>query len=102
MLRTMQERVRLCVLNACVSMELAQQLVDGGAVDCAVGWRRDVSDSAAIAFSAALYGALGDGRNIRDAVAVARVACGTGDQPVLVAADQSDTEVLVVGEGDEP
>lgn len=102
MLRTMQERVRLCVLNACVSVEMAQRLVDAGAVDYAVGWPAEVSDSAAIALSRALYGALGDGRSIVDAVALARLAAGTGDQPVLVAAAQSDTDVLVVGEGDEP
>lgn len=101
MLRTMQERVRLCVLNACVSLDLAQRLVDEGAVDFAVGWPAKVSDSAAIAFSTALYAALGDGRSIGDAVTLARLACGSGDQPVLVAGDRSDTDVLVVGEGDE-
>ncbi len=99
MLQTMQERVRLCVLNACVSEELAQRLVDAGAVDYAIGWPVTVSDSAAIAFSRALYGALGDGRSIGDAVTLARLACGKEYQPVLVPADQSDTDVLVVGEG---
>src|SRR2546422_2341078 len=34
--------------------------------------------------SEALYGALGDGRSIVDALAVARVACGTTDEPILV------------------
>ena len=102
LLRTMQVRVRLCVLNSCVSVDLAQRLVDEGAVDCAVGWPADVSDSAAIAFSRALYAALGDGRCIRDAVSIGRIASGTGAQPVLKAADESDSDVLVVGEGDEP
>lgn len=102
LLRTMQERVRLCVLNACASVELAERLVDAGAVDCAIGWPAKVPDSAAIAFSRALYGALGDGYSICAAVTVARLASGTGDQPVLVAADRSDAEVLVVEEGDEP
>ncbi len=98
----MQERVRLFVLNACASLELARQLVDADVVDYAIGWSAKVSDSAAIAFSAALFGALGDGRSIGDAVTVARLASGTGDEPKLVPADQSDTDVLVVGEGDEP
>ncbi len=102
LLRTMQVRVRLCVLNACMSVDLAQRLVDEGAVDFAVGWPAEVSDSAAIAFSTGLYGALGDGRSIGDAVSIGRVACGIGNKPVLVAADHSDTDVLVVGEGDEP
>lgn len=102
MLRTMQQRVRLCVLNACVSAELAQRLVDAGVVDYAIGWPAKVSDSAAIAFSIALYGALGDGRRIGDAVTLATLACGPGDQPVLVLADQSESDVLVAGEGDEP
>jgi len=99
MLQTMQERVRLCVLNACVSVALAQRLVDANAADCAIGWPAKVSDSAAIAFSTALYGALGDGRSIGDAVTLARLACGTGDQPILVAADKMDTDVLVIGAG---
>ena len=74
--------------------------MDAGAVDFATGWTAEVWDSAAIAFSTALYGALGDGRSIRDAVTIARVASGAGDQAVLaVAADQSDTDVLVIGEG---
>lgn len=102
LLRTMQERVRLCVLNACASAALAQQLVDEDAVDFAVGWPSKVSDSAAIAFSTALYGALGDGRGISDAVSIARVACGTGSEPVLVAVGHSGSDVLIVVEkGDE-
>ena len=101
LLQTMQERVRLCVLNACESAELAQWLVDEGTVDFAIGWTESVSDSAAIAFSTALYGAIGDGRSMDDAITLARLACGTGDQPILVAADQPETYLLVVGEGQE-
>lgn len=94
-LRTMQERVRLCVLNVCTSANLAHQLVNTDAVDFAVGWSAKVSDSAAIAFSSALYAALGDGRGISDAVSVARVASGGGTEPVLVAAGHSSTDVLI-------
>lgn len=98
MLRTMQERVRLCVLNVCASATLAQQLVDRGAVDFAVGWPSKVSDSVAIAFSSALYAALGDGRRITDAVSIARVASGRGDEPLLITASHSDTDALIVEE----
>ena len=96
MLGTMQEHIRLFVLNACASLELANRLVGAGVVSCAIGWPAKVADSAAIAFSAALYGALGDGRSIGDAVAVAKVACGTADEPILVARDNTASDVLLV------
>jgi hypothetical protein len=99
-LGAIQERVMLCVLNACRSENLARQLVDACVVDCAIGWPARVSDSAAIAFSNALYGALGDGRTIADAVEVAKVACGSAD-PVLIAADGCHSNVLVAGEADD-
>jgi len=99
LLRTIRDHVRLCILNACGSAELAQQLVDEGVVNFAVGWSAKVSDSEAIAFSRALYGALGDGRSISDAVSVARVASGTGNEPLLVAAEDSGTDVPLVEEG---
>jgi hypothetical protein len=102
MLRTMTEPVRLFVLNACASLELAKQLVDTGVVGSAVGWHAKVSDSAAIAFSSAFYAALGDGRSLGESVNLGRLACGTMDEPVLVATDPSDTDVLVVRQGDEP
>ena len=96
-LRTMQERVRLFVLNACLSSDLAQQLVDADVVDYAIGWRAMVSDSVAIAFSRALYASLGDGRRIGDAVAIARNACGTPDEPILAVGEHSGSDVLLVG-----
>lgn len=100
MLRTMQNRVRLCVLNACASEGLARRVAEARVVDCAIGWPAKVSDSAAIAFSRALYAALGDGRTIADALDVAKVACGSAE-PVLVVAEGCHSDALVVGEGDE-
>ena len=97
MLKTMEKRVRLCVLNACESTKLAQRLVQVGAVDYAVGWPAQVPDSVAIAFSRTLYGALGDGRTVADAVNVGIVACGPDHRPVLAAVDSADS-TLVVGE----
>jgi CHAT domain len=98
-LGTMQDPVRLCVLNACDSAELAQQLVSEGVVKVAVGWSAKVSDSEAIAFSAALYGALGDGRTLSEAISVARVASGTGSERLLVAGADSDKEVSLIEAG---
>lgn len=98
-LRAMEERVRLCVLNACASGELAKRLVEARVADNAVGWPAKVSDSAAIAFSRALYGALGDARSITDAVGVAIVACGPESEAVFVAGEGSDSPVLVIDDG---
>jgi hypothetical protein len=100
LLQTMEPPVRLCVLNACGSKAVAEEIVQAGAVACAIGWSAKVTDSVAIAFSGALYGALGDGRSIADAVSVAKVASGTGDQPELVVGSGSENIVFVLGEGD--
>ena len=97
-LHAMEIRVRLCVLNACASAELAKRIVEARAADHAVGWPATISDSAAIAFSSALYGALGDGRSIADAVGVAIVACGPEYRPVFVAGEGADSPVVVGGE----
>ena len=96
--QTMKPGVRLCVLNTCGSKALAEELVQRGAVACAIGWPAKISDSVAIAFSGALYGALGDGRNIADAVSVAKVASGTGAEPELIAKNGSENIVFVEGE----
>jgi hypothetical protein len=98
MLRTMEKPVRLFVLNACASADMAQRLVQQSVVDYAVGWPETVSDSAAIAFSRALYGALGEGRSIADAVDVGMVACGPECNPVLAAVAGADTSVPFIGE----
>jgi hypothetical protein len=97
-LKAMEKRARLCVLNACMSAELAQRLVQAHAVDHAIGWPATVSDSAAIAFSRALYGALGDGRSIADAVDVGIVACGPDCKPVFVAGPGADSPLFTIGE----
>jgi hypothetical protein len=78
--------VRLVVLNACGSDQVARELVTMEAVEYAIGWKGKVSDSAAIAFSRALYGALGDGRTVSDAVELAAQACGPEFTPCLAVA----------------
>ena len=94
-LKTMQDPIVLCVLNACDSDELADELVKQGAVKAAVGWSGKVLDSQAIAFSRALYGALGDGRSIVDAVEVATQACSEDNKPVLAIREGADAGSLV-------
>lgn len=98
MFKTMKPTVRLCVLNACSSTGLAETIVKEGAVECAIGWPAKVTDSDAIAFSRAFYGALGDGRNISDALSIAKVAAGTKDGPVLFAGSDLDTLVFITEE----
>jgi hypothetical protein len=102
MFSTMRPRVRLCVLNACGSKVLAQQLVKAGAVECAIGWPAKLSDSVAISFSRALYDAIGDGRNMCEALSVAKLASGAGEGPELFAAGEPDTIAFVNGEGKQP
>ena len=97
-LRTIEEEVVLCVLNACESKKVAQGLVDAGVVKYAVGWPLKVSDSTAITFSRALYGALGDGRTVRDAFDIARNACGGHGVPELLATKVAPEGPLVGGE----
>jgi hypothetical protein len=58
--------VRLVVLNACFSDALAEELCD--AVDCVVGMRGAIGDSAARSFAVGFYRALGHRRSIGNAV----------------------------------
>lgn len=62
---TLRDNVRLVVLNACFSTEQATAIRDG--VGIAIGMRRQISDHAAIAFSAAFYEALAYRRAVREA-----------------------------------
>ena len=100
-LQAMEDPVLLCVLNACESAQLTEDLVNRGAVKAAVGWPGTVSDSVAISFSRLLYGALGDGKTIADAVEVAAQLCGAGDRPVLMGGEDSAAVVLAEEEEEE-
>ncbi len=82
-LKSFPERVRLCVLNTCDSAAIAEQLVSSDSVDFAIGWPRSLDDSVAIAFSRALYGGLGDGLNLSQAVVLAEQGCGANESPLL-------------------
>jgi hypothetical protein len=70
------ERIRICILNACNSGDIAKHLVDNDAVDAAIGWPSKITDSAAIHFSSTLYGALGDGIPLVKSWRLASEACG--------------------------
>lgn len=96
-LRAVEEDVVLCVLNACESEGFARGLVVAGVVEYAVGWPNNVSDSTAITFSRALYGALGDGQTMRDAFDVAKAASAPYAVPVLVARENPSRGRLVGG-----
>ena len=96
-LKTMRGDVVLCVLNTCESEECARYLVDAGGATYAVGWPSKVSDSAAITFSRALYGALGDGRTMCDSFDIAKIACGPHEVPVLIRGDNAPKRSLVGG-----
>lgn len=75
-------RVSLCVLNTCNSAPIAEYLVKTNAVEAAVGWPARLADDAAIAFSGALYGRLGDGLGLDQAVTLASESCGSPDTPL--------------------
>jgi hypothetical protein len=78
--------LRLVVLNACHSRELADSLLRD--IDCVIGMTSAVSDDAAILFAEAFYGALFDGQSIGDAFATSAAVVGAryhkeADTPVL-------------------
>lgn len=94
-LRAYEGRAMLCVLNACKSADMARAIVEAGVVDAAVGWESAVDDSAAIAFSRALYGALGDARSIEGAVVIGAQASGQADRPRLFASAEVAKQVII-------
>jgi len=59
--------VRVVVLNACYTTELAEALC--GTVDCVVGMNGAIADDAARSFAIRYYSAIGNGRSIANAVA---------------------------------
>lgn len=61
---------RLVVLNACYSSLLAESLSE--VIGCVIGMAQPIYDHSAIAFSSALYRALGDGKSVREALDIAK------------------------------
>src|SRR5690606_18866130 len=99
LLQTLSETIRLCVLNSCKSSDLAQLVVDKGVVEFAVGWPGRIDDSAAIAFSGAVYGALGHGRSLAESFESGKVACGVTEEPILFSRNGSSATVPFVDFG---
>jgi hypothetical protein len=78
---------------------MAARIVESGCVDNAVGWPSKVSDSVALAFSRALYAALGDGLGVAEAVKVATHACGDTTPVLATAGGAAAGPLLDVKEG---
>lgn len=64
------EHVRLVVLNACFTNALARAI--GQTVDYTVGTGKAIGDKAGVAFAGALYRALGFGKSVKEAFALAK------------------------------
>jgi hypothetical protein len=83
--------IRLVLLNACKSSRQADAIAE--VVGCAIGMRGEISDSAAIAFGAAFYRAVGFGHSVRIAYDQGCVAIGASaerDIPHLAARKDVD------------
>lgn len=82
----LRDNIRVVILNACYSHTQAQAIAEQ--VECVIGMKRAIGDSAAIVFAAAFYSAIGFGRSVGHAFdqAVASLAMQT--------VDEADTPVL--------
>jgi CHAT domain-containing protein len=72
LLSILKDNIRLVVLNACQTRQLAEAIT--AHIDCAIGMRTDIADDAAIEFSASFYRAIGFGRSIKVAFDLGRNA----------------------------
>ncbi|HEX4420741.1 MAG TPA: CHAT domain-containing protein [Kofleriaceae bacterium] len=103
MIRAAARRVRVVVLNACSSTAQAEAL--RAQVDCVVGMDGAVDDDAARVFARRLYGAIGSGCSVGNAVehgVAALAACQLPDEllPRCVTRDGVDPDcVILAGEG---
>jgi len=62
--KTMKDRIRIVVLNACFSKGQAAAITKH--VDCAIGMKTAFGDTAAILFAAAFYRGIGFGHSVKD------------------------------------
>lgn len=63
--RALKDHIRVVVLNACYSRNLADAITQH--IDCVVGMKRAVKDPTAIRFAASFYRALAFGRSVQNA-----------------------------------
>jgi hypothetical protein len=91
--------IQVVVLNACYSEPQAEALAN--IIDCVVGMKHKVGDTAAIVFAAAFYRAIGYGCSVENAFEQARVAImleGTPEEnvPVLLSREGVDAARIVL------
>lgn len=99
LLRNAGGSLQVIVLNACYTAAVAQELVDE--VPVVVGMRHAVLDTAALAFAEFFYRALAEGKDLRAAFEIGRVAVEAkglrgGDLPQISAAPDADPRRLVL------
>lgn len=61
----LKDNIQCVVLNACYSEVQAEAIAQH--INCVIGMSQAIGDDAAISFSGAFYGALGDGRDVKTA-----------------------------------
>ncbi len=86
-----KDNIKCVVLNACYTEAQAEAI--SRHIGCVVGMSRVIGDEAAISFSEAFYGALGDGRDIKTAF---ELGCNQIDLENL---DEQDTPRLKTTKG---
>jgi len=92
--RSFKTTVRLVLLNACFSLDLAEAIKKH--IDCAVGMEGSISDSGAIVFAASFYYSIGSGSSVARAYEDARLAL------MLEGISEADSPRLMVREGVDP
>lgn len=70
--RTLRDNIRVVLLNACYSQIQADAI--SSVVDCTIGMKKAIGDSAAIVFAASFYRALGFGRSLQEAFDIGKAA----------------------------
>jgi hypothetical protein len=73
-IRLLKDNLCCVVLNACWTNDVADEVATY--IDCVIGMRRAMNDDAAIAFSSAFYGALGNDRTIQTAFELGQIQIG--------------------------
>lgn len=101
----LKDNIKCVVLNACYSEAQAEAV--SRHISCVVGMSKAIGDEAAISFSEAFYGALGDGRDIKTAF---ELGCNQinlayldeHDIPKLKTAEENSAELTFITDtGDE-
>ena len=98
--RTLRDNVRVVVLNACWTRPQVEEI--GKTIDCAIGMNQPIGDTAAIAFAASFYRAIGFGRSVQEAFDLAQGALRLAGIPedtipeLHVRSDVNASELILV------